>query len=101
MIEEKINLKTALIHAKNLRFSHLSSITLINSEKDADILYQLSRGGIILTIRVNLRNEKVLPSIIDIFPSATLYEREIFGAYGVRFEGHENLQPLYAEENLG
>jgi len=40
-----------------------------------------------------LKND-VIPTITDIIPGALLYEREIHDLFGVKFEGHPNLEPL-------
>ena len=39
------------------------------------------------------------PTITDIIPGALLYEREIHDLFGVKFEGHPNLEPLILPED--
>jgi NADH:ubiquinone oxidoreductase subunit C len=52
-------------------------------------------GGILLTVRVNLPlNDDEAPTITDVIHGALLYEREIHDLFGVKFEGHPNLEPL-------
>lgn len=48
-----------------------------------------------LTLRCVIpQNEPTYPSVLSIFPAAEWYEREIFDLFGIRAEGHPNLQRL-------
>ena len=48
-----------------------------------------------LRLKVPLRGRQpVTQSVSDIWPSANWYEREVYDLFGVRFEGHPNLQRL-------
>ena len=48
-----------------------------------------------LRIKVALDGESLaLPSIIDLWPNADWYEREIFDMFGIRFDGHPFLRRL-------
>ncbi len=51
-----------------------------------------------LRIRCFLDSESLLiPSVIDIWPSANWYEREAFDLFGVLFEGHPDLRRLLTD----
>jgi len=71
-------------------FNHLCTITGLENGDNFEILYHLSQEntGNLLTLR------DVLPiagakrkSIIDLFPSAVWYEREMLDLLGIEFEG--------------
>jgi NADH-quinone oxidoreductase subunit B/C/D len=48
-----------------------------------------------LRLKVPLQGRQpVTPSVTDIWPAANWYEREVYDLFGVRFEGHPNLQRL-------
>ena len=89
------HLKKVISFLKDNGFAHLSGITGLQSGDSFELLYHLNRGGVLLTVRVNLplKND-VIPTITDIIPGALLYEREIHDLFGVKFEGHPNLEPL-------
>jgi NADH:ubiquinone oxidoreductase subunit C len=94
------HLKKVVSFLKDNGFAHLSGITGLQSGDSFELLYHLNGGGILLTVRVNLplKND-VIPTITDIIPGALLYECEIHDLFGVRFEGHPNLEPLILPEN--
>jgi NADH:ubiquinone oxidoreductase subunit C len=96
--------KKCLGHAieflKNNEFTHLSAITGLEVEDGIELLYHLSNGKTLLTIRVKLpENEAVAPSITSVMRGATLYEREIHDLLGVKFEGHPGLGPLIVPDD--
>jgi NADH:ubiquinone oxidoreductase subunit C len=81
-------------------FSHLSTITAVELEKNIEILYHMFFQNALVTLRVQVPNVKpILPSIIDIIPGAMLYEREIHDFFGVTFEGNPELSPLLLPDN--
>ncbi len=48
-----------------------------------------------IRIKVPLNGEALsLPSIVDLWPNADWYEREIYDMFGIRFDGHPCLQRL-------
>jgi NADH-quinone oxidoreductase subunit C/D len=48
-----------------------------------------------LRIKVPLRDEPhSLPSIVDLWPNADWYEREVYDMFGIRFDGHPFLRRL-------
>jgi NADH-quinone oxidoreductase subunit C len=89
------NLRILVQSLKDEGFSHLSAITGLEAEDGIELLYHLSSSRTILTLRVKIPfNDATAPTIMDIIPGATLYEREVYELLGVKFEGHKNLERL-------
>jgi len=48
-----------------------------------------------IRVKIPLReNSLALPSIVDIFPVANWYEREVWDMFGIKFDGHPNLRRI-------
>ncbi len=57
------------------------------------------RGDVIF-VKVTLPAEDPrMPSVVDLFPGADWYEREVYDLFGVVFEGHPNLKRLLLPED--
>jgi NADH:ubiquinone oxidoreductase subunit C len=81
-------------------FTHISTITGVDIGEEIEAIYHLSREGKVeLSLKVRVPKDKPsLPTVIDIIPGATLYEREVHDLLGVTFEGHPDLSPLILPE---
>ena len=93
--------KTFNFLSKKMGFNHVSTITGVDVGKEIDLIYHLNREGkteLSLKTRVTKENP-IVPTITNIIPGATLYEREIHDLLGVRFENHPDLSPLILPEN--
>ncbi len=95
------HIRPILRHAlERLGFRHLSTITGVDLGSEVQVIYHLADGGLILSLIVPLEPVVlVLPTITDLVPGATLYEREIHDLFGVKFEGHTNLSRLILPDN--
>lgn len=64
-----------------------------------DVVYHLLSMSEIARLRLKVRvgEDEPLPSAVDVFPSASWYEREVFDMYGVEFEGHPDLRRILTD----
>ena len=44
-------------------------------------------------------DDPVVPSVVDLYPTADFQEREVFDMFGVRFEGHPDLRRILMPED--
>ena len=89
------HLKNVIALLRDEGFGHLAGITALEKNDAFELLYHLSMEGTLLTVRVNLPlDDDVAPTITDIIPGALLYEREVHDLFGIKFEGHPNMEPL-------
>ena len=84
------------------RFSTLVDITGVDypdRPKRFDVvyhflsMYQNQR----IRLRVSVREEDMVPSIVSIHPSANWFEREVYDMFGVLFSGHPDLRRILTD----
>jgi NADH-quinone oxidoreductase subunit C len=56
-------------------------------------MYQNQR----IRLRVSIREDEMVPSIIGIHPSANWFEREVFDMFGILFSGHPDLRRILTD----
>lgn len=80
-------------------FVFLSNLTAVDYERWFDVVYHLQSldRNHILTVKTRLhdREDPVLPSLVSLYHGAHLQEREVYDLFGIRFEGHPNLQRMF------
>jgi NADH:ubiquinone oxidoreductase subunit C len=88
-------IKTMNILSSELNIQHLSTITARDTNKDFELLYHFFFNGVVITVRTSCpKNDPLVESIVSIFPSANLYEREIHDILGIVPQGHPDLRRL-------
>jgi NADH-quinone oxidoreductase subunit C len=84
------------------RFSTLVDITAIDHPERAqrfDVVYHflsMYRNHRI-RVKVAVREDEMVPSIIDLHPSANWFEREVFDMFGILFSGHPDLRRILTD----
>jgi len=83
-----------------LRFGDDIESTSSGRARFASVYHLMSvRHNHRLRVRVYCENEAVpvVPSVIDLWPSASWFEREAFDLYGIIYEGHPDLRRILTD----
>ena len=83
-------------------FWSLIDITAVDwpsRERRFDVVYHLLSPKQNARIRIKIETDEATPvsSVIEVFPSADWYEREIYDLYGVVFTGHPDLRRILTD----
>lgn len=84
------------------RFSSLVDITAVDYPERAkrfDVVYHFLSmfQNHRIRLRVSVREDEMVPSIVDIHPSANWFEREVFDMFGIIFSGHPDLRRILTD----
>jgi NADH-quinone oxidoreductase subunit C len=84
------------------RFSSLVDITAIDypdREARFDVVYHLLSmyRNQRIRLKLSLREDRMVPSIIAVHPSANWFEREVFDMFGILFAGHPDLRRILTD----
>lgn len=68
-------------------------------EKRFEVVYHLlsMRQNQRIRLRLSVSEDEMVPSVIDLFPAADWFEREVFDMYGVMFSGHPDLRRILTD----
>ncbi|MBE1284855.1 MAG: NADH-quinone oxidoreductase subunit C [Rhodobacteraceae bacterium] len=86
----------------NCKFSSLVDITGVDYPERAkrfDVVYHFLSmyQNHRIRLRVSIREEDMVPSIVDVHPSANWFEREVFDMFGILFTGHPDLRRILTD----
>ncbi len=98
------DLRPAVRALHDAHWGYLSAITGIDQGPEADrleALYHFASGPAITTLRVSQprQGEAVVPTIEDIIPPATFFERELHEMLGFRIEGARSSDRLFIADD--
>ncbi len=87
---------------RNCRFSTLVDITAVDHpgrEARFDVVYHFLSMYQNHRIRLKLavREDEMVPSIVEVHPSANWFEREVFDMFGILFSGHPDLRRILTD----
>jgi NADH-quinone oxidoreductase subunit C len=87
---------------RTCRFSSLVDITALDYPSRSarfDVVYHFLSmyQNHRIRVRVEVREEDMVPSIIDVHKSANWFEREVFDMFGILFSGHPDLRRLLTD----
>ncbi|HEY1746007.1 MAG TPA: NADH-quinone oxidoreductase subunit C [Xanthobacteraceae bacterium] len=68
-------------------------------ERRFDVVYHLLSPKLNARIRIKIETDETTPvrSIIEVFPGADWFEREVFDLYGIAFTGHPDMRRLLTD----
>ncbi|MBB96215.1 MAG: NADH-quinone oxidoreductase subunit C [Rhodobacteraceae bacterium] len=84
------------------KFSTLVDITAVDHPERAkrfDVVYHLLSmyQNQRIRLRLQVREEDLVPSILSVHPCANWFEREIFDMFGILFSGHPDLRRILTD----
>jgi len=100
-IENKNLVKTCekLKHEYGVR--RVISISGYDAGKTIEVIYHLELGHGILNLKTEVsKRTNTVDSIVSVFPSANLFERELAEMLGLRVTGHPNLKKLFLPKEI-
>jgi NADH-quinone oxidoreductase subunit C len=84
------------------RFTSLVDVTAVDypqRTKRFDVVYHLLSmwQNHRIRLRLAIREEDMVPSIVSVHPSANWFEREVFDMFGILFSGHPDLRRILTD----
>ena len=80
---------------EKLDIFHISTISARDTTANIEINYHFARPGVVVTVKTLVdRQSPAVRTITEVYPGATLYEREVHDILGVKFEGHPDPRRL-------
>ncbi|GAB4557581.1 MAG: hypothetical protein Kow0047_02020 [Anaerolineae bacterium] len=93
------DLVSAVRALRDARWGYISAITGLDLGPEAgqiEALYHICHGPAVVTLRVRVpRDAAKVPSVCEVFPSASFFERELSEMLGVEVEGTPDPSRLF------
>jgi NADH-quinone oxidoreductase subunit C len=88
----------------DLDFNFLNYVTAVDYLDYFEVVYQLTslkhNHSIVIKTRCYGRENPSVPSIVELYSTANVQEREIYDLMGIRFEGHPNMTRMFLWEGF-
>jgi NADH-quinone oxidoreductase subunit C len=84
------------------RLMSVHGVDYLPDEPRLGVHYELLSMERVERLRVRTRmtaEDPVVPTVVDLFPTADFQEREIYDFFGVRFDGHPDLRRILLPED--
>jgi NADH:ubiquinone oxidoreductase subunit C len=84
-------------------WGYLATITGLDLGEDEnafEVMYHFCEVAAVLTLRMRIpREDAHVPSLIDVIPSVSFYERELMEMFGITVDGTPNTDHLFLPED--
>lgn len=81
---------------------HITTITVLDSGENFEVLYHIVAGEKLVTLRVFLpRKDPSVESLTPILPGAILYERELNDIMGIQVKNHPDMRRILLPDSWG
>ena len=104
LVDSSDIIKTLLFFKDNPSFSmttliDFTAVDFPNDQQRFLLVYNLLSvsKNLRIKIKTKITGDEAVNSIIDIFPSANWYEREVWDLFGIRFSGHSDLRRILTD----
>jgi len=92
----------ALRDDPELRFDYLCNLGGVDTREKLEVVYNLASTGFNLRLDFKFQlgyDKPEIDSVIEIWPGANWYEREVWELYGINVRNHNDLRPLLLPED--
>lgn len=84
-------------------FDFLFCVTGVDYKDHLQVVYHLEsikhRHILVVKAKTDGRENAVLDTVYDIWPTSEMHEREIYDLLGINFKGHPNMKRLFLDES--
>jgi NADH:ubiquinone oxidoreductase subunit C len=95
-------LEVAKILKNDFDGHHISTITVLDSGENFELLYHILANGGLVTLKVFLpRKDPSVETLTGILPGAILYERELHDIMGIEVKNHPDMRILLLPDSWG
>ncbi|WP_265519505.1 NADH-quinone oxidoreductase subunit C [Nitratireductor luteus] len=98
-IVDVLNFLKSDVQCQFISFIDISGVDYPSRDKRFEVVYHLlsPRQNQRIRVKISTDEETPVPSVVDVFPGADWFEREVYDLYGVLFTGHPDLRRLLTD----